>query len=854
MVTVGIYIYINGVARRIELFDDEKISINSSVQNASDISKVYTDFSQSFTVPANDHNNAIFSHWYENSIDGGFDARKRKKAYIELDTIPFRNGNIQLEKATIKNGVPENYTITFFGSLVSLKDTFKGLKLSELDFSQYSFNYNPTEVINRVSGMINSDVKFPLISSNRVWQTTGTTDNITTSAGAIGFEELFPALRVSKIFETIANNYNIKFEGNFLTDKRFTNAFLWLKNSEKFTDKNENLKINYQSQTGDAAFLGYNMNLTDDKLNFTQPPSNRRSRVRLTITTSNLNIPYDVLVYKNGSLIERIPAFNTSASSNVFTVLLVGSDSPDFNGDYEFYIQSSSPITFTSVMNVIWLTFNTTALTVNQSISQTTTSIISLNNYMPDIKVEDFFTGILKMFNLTCIGYEEDVYNIEQLEDWYSSGDIIDVTKHVISDDIEISKLESFKKINFNYSKSENLLNVGYLENNGFEYGDLKADIDADGGEYNVQLPFENLLFSKFTGQNLQVGYALKTDLKSYTPKPVILYDYGTLQTCNFFLKGGTSPQNITTYNAFGQDTLYDNINYSLNFGLEISSLLLEPINNSLYSEYYQAYLENIYSIKARKSSVKSLLPISLLTNIKLNNRLIIRDKRYIINNMKIDLTSGEVDFELINDFRDLPIGFATINAVDDTVSLVNDGLQNIFPLSNDSLGTLPTTITSINTTGFTGGTITILSDGLSLLFTPNGNLTTNQTITYTITDSLGASDTANIIITVKQPEVPLQLLSGGISFELESSQNGCDEAIESLVFFKIQDTSFSVLQIGDVVYNTNDESSPFQGVDSKKYAILISDADWTGSSSKYVVTISNNGVIQSILETCIII
>ena len=30
------------------------------------------------------------------AVDGGFDARQRKKAYIELDTIPFRKGNIQL--------------------------------------------------------------------------------------------------------------------------------------------------------------------------------------------------------------------------------------------------------------------------------------------------------------------------------------------------------------------------------------------------------------------------------------------------------------------------------------------------------------------------------------------------------------------------------------------------------------------------------------------------------------------------------------------------------------------------------------------------------------------------------------
>jgi len=148
----------------------------------------------------------------------------------------------------------------------------------------------------------------------------------------------------------------------------------------------------------------------------------------------------------------------------------------------------------------------------------------------------------------------------------------------------------------------------------------------------------------------------LKTDLKPYIPKPIILYDYGSLQSCDFYLKGTGSAENITTYNAFGQDTFVDSINHSLNFGLDVSSLLLTPIPNSLYGDYYQTYLENIYNVKARKYNVNAILPISLLTSIKLNNRLIIRDKRYIINNIKIDLTSGEVDFELINDFRSLEI------------------------------------------------------------------------------------------------------------------------------------------------------------------------------------------------------
>lgn len=662
MVTVGLYIYINDVARRIELFDDEKISINSSIQNASDISKIYTDFSQSFTIPANENNNKIFSHWYENSIDGGYDARKRKKAYIELDTILFRNGNIQLERATIKNGVPENYTITFFGSLVSLKDTFAGKKLSELDYSAYSILYSGEEVIDRVKGEVDNDVKFPLITSNRVWQDTGTTDNITTSGGAIVYNELFPALRVSKVFEAIESNYGISFIGNFLTDSRFTNAYLWLKNADVFKAKSNEVQTDLVSYNFESQYPINDLvtvDLAGNTFNYYGLSGTNFCNVIFMPTCNVSGVQCYFNVYRNNILLYTVPFTSSTSEITAGAILHDAIEETPFDaGTIKVTVSSDAPVTFTSKIRVIVEYTDPERGSVLDDdnyivcASQSTTSNLNLKLYMPDIKVEDFFSGILKMFNLTCIGYEENIYTIEQIEDWYNSGEIKDITQYVISDDVDISKLETFKKINFEYTKSENLLNVAYLSNNGFEYGNLKADLDADGGEYNVQLPFENMLFNKFTSQNLQVGYSLKTDLKPYIPKPIILYDYGNLQTCNFYLKGTGSAVNITTYNAFGQDSLIDSINYSLNFGLEISSLLLIPITNTLYNNYYKGYLENIYNLKARKYNLKAFLPISLLTSLKLNNRLIIRDKRYVINNMKIDLTSGEVDFELINDFR----------------------------------------------------------------------------------------------------------------------------------------------------------------------------------------------------------
>ena len=61
-----------------------------------------------------------------------------------------------------------------------------------------------------------------------------------------------------------------------------------------------------------------------------------------------------------------------------------------------------------------------------------------------------------------------------------------------------------------------------------------------------------------------------------------------------------------------------------------------------------------MFNVQNRLTDVKTILPLRILTNLKLNDRLVIRDKRYIINEMKSNLTSGEVNFTLLNDFRPL--------------------------------------------------------------------------------------------------------------------------------------------------------------------------------------------------------
>lgn len=662
MVIVALYIYddVTGLANRVELFNDEKISVTSSVQDVNDISKIFTDYSQSFTVPATPSNNSIFKHWYENSIDGGFDARTRKNAFIELDTITFRKGKVQLEKVSYKKGEPDNYQLTFFGSLVSLKDAFGGKFLKDLNLSSYNFSYSGTVVKTRVTAGAGNDVMFPLISSKNVWgYGGGSVYNIAQSATPIYHTDLFPAIRVSKVFDAIASSLGVTFSGEFLTDSRFTRAFLWLKNSELFELKTVANKLNFQTNTSTTGTQGI-FNVFSDTLNYVKPTAPEyQAQSNITITFSVPSVGQDAqlfyfYIYKDGVVINT-QSYLTQTSPMYLELPLQES------GAYTFYIASTAAISFTSVYyyetgRLDGSTYTKmTDLTVTQSTTQTTTTTLDLAQYMPEMTIEEFFSGILKMFNLTCYSEVAGVFKIEQLENWYTNGTTRDITSYVIGDEFDIERSKAYKKVNFKYQQAESFLNVEFMSRSKVPYGDLYYELDNDGEEYTIELPFETLLGTKFTGTNLQVAYALKPSFIPYIPKPVILYDYGSTQTVSaYYFNDGSSTTSVTTANIFGQDTSISSVNYTLNFGAEQSTYTGNVEEQSLYANYYSSYLDNIFSDKSRIFKMKAMFPTSLLSQIKVNDRVIIRDKRYTINTFTTDLTTGEVSLELLTDFRDV--------------------------------------------------------------------------------------------------------------------------------------------------------------------------------------------------------
>ena len=516
---------------------------------------------------------------------------------------------------------------------------------------------------------------------------------------------------------------------------------MWYKGKEQFVNISSPQSVNFTTVT--PTFTTYDLsnyvNTTDNFIDVEYIDSNVLTHfIRLNVTSVSTSDPYYIDVYQNGNLMNSIQGANAQSflldviqsvtglnSVYTFKVRGQGANNIALNMRYEvIYFDSGNLFTdYVSIAcsNVIY------------------TATLDLAANAPVMKIADFFSGILKTFNMTTYSITDSEYFVEPLDDWYSKGAVVDVSEYVDVTSIEATRMPLYKAISFKYQDSECVLNKYYSTVFSKNYGDTTYEYNYDGGEFTVELPFENLLQQKFTGTDLQVGYSLNKEFAPYIPKPVLLYQY-TNKTCDFkYHNDGGGHTNVTSYTPLGQDLIYNTTNYTLNFAPETSSLLSTPIQNTLFANYYFSYLYNLYNLKQRLINVKARLPVSLLTGLQLNDRLVIRDRRYIINEIKTNLTTGDADLQLILDFRPIvnstnpnPKASTEGGNVKYTINLPNNAVQAAFTCSNPSVSFSPNPMT-------TGGVL--------IITLPSGAAGTVYTIVVTYTYLDGSTTTESFYI-----------------------------------------------------------------------------------------------------------
>ena len=173
-------------------------------------------------------------------------------------------------------------------------------------------------------------------------------------------------------------------------------------------------------------------------------------------------------------------------------------------------------------------------------------------------------------------------------------------------------------------------------------------------------MQFERLK-DDFTQNYTNIMYGLFTDnnLNPYHKEPLIFYaELKTGISYSFVenverdnepnsAKEKTSAILPSNSRVLDPATSTDNIHFTA----ELSEWETDTtLTNSLFETYHKSYIEDIFSNLNRLTKVTAYLPLRIIRELTLDNRVIINGKTYKINSIKTNLQTGKSDLELLNE------------------------------------------------------------------------------------------------------------------------------------------------------------------------------------------------------------
>ena len=390
----------------------------------------------------------------------------------------------------------------------------------------------------------------------------------------------------------------------------------------------------------------------------------------LSMTPTNTSTSYDIQVFRNGSLY-------FSQQNNTGTTLLNETDFTMTAGNFTLKIGTadSSGITF-NTSSIQWevngseggevISNNWTDTWRNGSqLSTSTTFEFVITEQIPKMKVLDFLTGLFQMFNLTAFVDTDGTIVVRTLDSFYNASSTtwtIDEFVDVKSSSVDLAL--PYKEVKLAYQGLNTFLAIQYeqLENKGWGTLNFSLDnakYDAPEQSYAIELPFEHLQFQRLLDANggsaktIQWGWFVNDNQEPTYSKPLLFYAIKQSGGTGISFKNSSSSfQQLTTYNipsnslAISSSTSTTNINFSL----EQNEYTLDTsFTGTLFENFYKTYLTDIYNNKRRLTKVKAYIPLKMIYNLKLNDKISLNNNNYRINSITTNLTTGESSLELLN-------------------------------------------------------------------------------------------------------------------------------------------------------------------------------------------------------------
>lgn len=511
--------------------------------------------------------------------------------------------------------------------------------------------------------------------------------------------ELKPALRADVILEAIQSKYGITFSSDFFNTNAWRDIYVWANREEGFGN---HYKMDYVQLTGGTEIIDTNgyWSTGSNELQIPAGSGALTFTVGVTVLQSlydemNNTLPTPTVTllcmdYTTGSgvLYEEVNFEPNLVNSHDFEFPDSGDDK-----DFKFFVKSSYPELFNWVISGDELLiekereeFDNDSSCVfyftDQSYTDAQTGETKyIKGGLPAQKVSEWLAGIIKMFNLVITPTSNTTFDVKTLDDWKSGGVEIDVTKYIDNSEVSVQPAELYSEIKFGYEETESIIGQEFRNINGVGYGDLELEIrdtfgDAISSEkFEIKVPFDNPSWSRLTNYAPHTANAellsellamqyINKNLETIKSKTVMFYyaEQINLETANetkysfrkFYREvlGAILVDKFWKYNlCFQYNTDDDSYTHSLNFGSEVNPFTLTDgtaTSPTIYKSFWEDYITDLYDLSMRRTMLKAILPLHLMLDIKVNDVLTINTKKYTINNMRLNLTTGEAMFELL--------------------------------------------------------------------------------------------------------------------------------------------------------------------------------------------------------------
>ena len=276
----------------------------------------------------------------------------------------------------------------------------------------------------------------------------------------------------------------------------------------------------------------------------------------------------------------------------------------------------------------------------------------------------------------------------------------------------------------------------------------------------------------------MHLGSSIDLKLEPYSGKPYMFYKNGLINLGTNIYVDGLAFENVFL-TATEDNTDFNQITNSLNFGSEISTYFLTIVENSLYKNFWQTYVTDLYNPKTRVLNLKCKLPISILSRLSLNDKLIINKNKYKISNVKVNLINSQADLEIFTDYslpadtiaNEIPLTVDRTDITVDTDSITVDRISTYDPLYSFTVnGISRNTYTSTNAKEFFEVKVTAnttwsvvkidTGDGVTWFNVDKTSGNRTQYTMVTVNANTGASRTGT-----------LRYIIGGVNFDLIITQ-----------------------------------------------------------------------------------